>query len=366
MSPPGPSRKPAHVESDPDPDETGVQTDEQVWFSDGNIVVVAANKVAFRVHKGILSLRSEVFRDMFSPAITDAHAATAESESESVEGCPVVHLTDPPEDIRRLFLVLCCGKNYYYDRDELVPVPFAVLASLIRTAHKYAVQDVLDDALARLKKYYTNDLAAWQDPSSRARHVTTVPRDAPTVLHLARLTNTPSLLPTAFLVCTMIATWRDYQPDGSCVSPIAALSVLDLTGVIVGKGLLVQARATRALHLLGAAPSAHCLARETCAAARDGPVAALRGSSRVFKSSMGDAHALTPMVDIFWPRYSRWPKFCGSCHEALVEEDGMVIRLLWKHLPLLFGLRLDEGCWPSSGSLTWTSRDSRERQEAGK
>ena len=105
-SPQGPSRTPrAHVESAPDPDETGVQTDEQVWFPDGNVVVVAANKVAFRVHKGILSLRSDIFRDLFSLANVDA--ATAET----IEGCPVVHLTDPPEEIRHLFLVLCCGKK---------------------------------------------------------------------------------------------------------------------------------------------------------------------------------------------------------------------------------------------------------------
>ena len=105
-SPQGPSRTRARVGSAPDPDETGVQTDGQVWFPDGNIVVVAANKVAFRVHKGILSLRSDIFRDLFSLA-NFADAATAET----IEGCPVVHLTDPPEEIRHLFLVLCCGKK---------------------------------------------------------------------------------------------------------------------------------------------------------------------------------------------------------------------------------------------------------------
>ncbi len=110
-----PSRKRARVEPDPDAhiDKTpdwDIQKDEQVWFSDGNIVIVAANKFAFRVHKCILSLRSEVFRDLFSLAY--AEAATAEV----MDGCPVVHLTDSPEDIRHLFLVLCCGKKYVTPR----------------------------------------------------------------------------------------------------------------------------------------------------------------------------------------------------------------------------------------------------------
>ncbi|KAM5537023.1 hypothetical protein V8D89_009352 [Ganoderma adspersum] len=332
-----PSRKRGDLGPDSDNLKTGVQRDEQGWFSDGNIVVVAANEVAFRVHKGILSLRSEVFRDLFSLANTGTDAATAEVDSETIEGCAVVHLTDPPEDVRHLFLVLCCGKNYYYDCDAVIPVPFSVLASLVRMAHKYAVPDVLADALSRLKKYYTDDLATWQDPSARARHVAAVEEDGPSAIHLARLTNTPSLLPAAFLVCsTELATLWDQDPDSACVSRMAALSVPDQSHAIVGRGFLVQARA---FHLLG-----------------DAPLAALHGKPYLFKSSMSEAHALAPMADIFWARCSHWRKFCESCREALVEEDGMVIRLLWCHLPHLFGLRVDADSWPpSSGSAVQTS-----------
>ncbi len=111
----GPSLKRARVEPDADADTTpdsdsDVQKDDQVWFSDGNIIVVAANKIAFRVHKSILSLRSEVFSDLFSLAY--AEAATAET----MDGCPVVHFSDSSEDIHHLFLVLCCGKKYVTTR----------------------------------------------------------------------------------------------------------------------------------------------------------------------------------------------------------------------------------------------------------
>ena len=89
--------------------------DPEVWLSDGNIVVVSRN-VAFRVHKSILSHHSEIFHDLFSlPDQGD------KGVDEMMDGCPVVRLdSDEPEDLQRLFLVLCCGK-------KCVPDPLCVL-----------------------------------------------------------------------------------------------------------------------------------------------------------------------------------------------------------------------------------------------
>ncbi|PIL33321.1 hypothetical protein GSI_04772 [Ganoderma sinense ZZ0214-1] len=94
----------------------------------------------------------------------------------------------------------------------------AVLASLVR---------VLDDALSRLKIYYTNDLAAWQDPDARARYVAARDADAPTGILLALITNTLSLLPAAFLVCTELMTAYCTYTDRPYQYPAACFSVLD-------------------------------------------------------------------------------------------------------------------------------------------
>ena len=85
------------------------QKDEEVWLSDGSIVVVTADNVAFRVHKSILSRRSEVYNDLFS--LPNADAAMAET----MDGCPVVRVSDSSVDIRHLLLVLCCGKKCVAD-----------------------------------------------------------------------------------------------------------------------------------------------------------------------------------------------------------------------------------------------------------
>lgn len=43
---------------------------ESLWFPDGN-VVLATDTLLFKVHKGVLSLQSSVFKDMFELATVD-------------------------------------------------------------------------------------------------------------------------------------------------------------------------------------------------------------------------------------------------------------------------------------------------------
>lgn len=63
----------------------------EIWLEDGN-VVLQAEGTQFKVYRGILSLNSPVFKDMFSlPQPT--------SGEELVEGCPVVHLSDSAADV---------------------------------------------------------------------------------------------------------------------------------------------------------------------------------------------------------------------------------------------------------------------------
>ncbi|PIL33285.1 hypothetical protein GSI_04735 [Ganoderma sinense ZZ0214-1] len=354
-----PSRKRARVEGEESGSDanhlpaSGLKHDDEVWLSDGNVVVVAADNVAFRVHKSTLERKSEIFRDIFS--LPDADAST----TDAIEGCPVVHISDSSNDIRPLFLVLCCGKNYYYDGDALLAVPFAVLASLIRMAHKYAIQDILDHALSRLKRYYPSDLAAWHDSASRARYVTTRPEHAPEVVALARLTNTPSLLPSALLLCTELLT----APAPACRQPgagrasefklavLAALAVPDqaLPGLIAARGYLVDICAQRALRLLALVPCAGCTHPGMCRAMQDAPLVALR-SGVVSKVPLFYAQdPLRPMVGAVWDGLDR-AMFCAGCRKALVDADEAETRWVWSSLPGIFGVRIgrDGGGWPSA------------------
>ena len=66
--------------------------DTHFWFEDGNVVLVAQD-TGFKVYKGLLAAQSPVFGDVFGSA---SHA------EEEFDGCPVVRLSDSPDDLRVL------------------------------------------------------------------------------------------------------------------------------------------------------------------------------------------------------------------------------------------------------------------------
>lgn len=74
--------------------------DEEFWFEDGTIVLVAGD-IEFKVYARPLVRHSLVFKDMLSlpqPEATDASNALAPP--------PAVHLSDSPGDLRYVFEVL--------------------------------------------------------------------------------------------------------------------------------------------------------------------------------------------------------------------------------------------------------------------
>lgn len=80
-----------------------VKRDEEVWFVDGNIVL-QAHGVAFRVYQDIFALNPEVFAGMFSVP----QPATVET----FDDCPVIHLSDNPNDLRLLLRVIFIDKEH--------------------------------------------------------------------------------------------------------------------------------------------------------------------------------------------------------------------------------------------------------------
>ncbi len=68
--------------------------DEEIWFDDGNIVVVAGD-TAFKLYRGILSSVSPVFKDLFSMPQPET--------TETMDGCPVVLLSDSATELRHFF-----------------------------------------------------------------------------------------------------------------------------------------------------------------------------------------------------------------------------------------------------------------------
>ena len=97
--------KRTRIDSDSIPDATSskstmqgdIKRSEEFWLEDGNLVLVARD-VAFRVYRGLLAAQSTVFQDMF--------ASASPTTDEAFDGCPVVRLSDSPEDLLHLLRVL--------------------------------------------------------------------------------------------------------------------------------------------------------------------------------------------------------------------------------------------------------------------
>ncbi|KAI0697102.1 hypothetical protein C8T65DRAFT_662770 [Cerioporus squamosus] len=283
--------------------------DDQVWLSDGNIVVIAEH-VAFRVHKSILAQHSQVFRDILS--IPSSHTPDV------VDGCEVVHVSDNAEDMRHLLLVLCCGRNYYYHFDEIIP---------------YDVPGVLDPALARLKKYYPITLEAWRDTGNRARYVTsTDPCDAIIAVQLARLTDTSSILPAAFLECCDLtrSLYPETHPRGGSLV-LSDLPPRDHAIVISGQLMITKAAAGALMKLFLVVPASGCTSRGRCRRA------SVSNSAQDFLHFSAGAGLRTGLE---MRAAGVLSTICETCRNALVKPlDGD--RFIWRLLPTFFGVSVD-------------------------
>ena len=71
---------------------------EELWFEEGN-VIISASGLAYKVHSGVLSLHSTVFRDLLGgPALA--------SLPETSDGCPVLRTDDRAWPFMKVAFVL--------------------------------------------------------------------------------------------------------------------------------------------------------------------------------------------------------------------------------------------------------------------
>lgn len=75
----------------------------QPWFDDGNIILVTEDQqTAFKIHRGVVSRYSEIFKGMFE--LPQPNALT-----DSVEGCQVVPMYDNSVELSRLVKAIYDG-----------------------------------------------------------------------------------------------------------------------------------------------------------------------------------------------------------------------------------------------------------------
>ncbi|KDQ56618.1 hypothetical protein JAAARDRAFT_131820 [Jaapia argillacea MUCL 33604] len=201
-----------------------------IWYEDGSVILVA-EATGFKVYKGVLAANSEVFRDMFDLSVP--------STGGSVDGCPIVLLSDDALDVKHLLNALL-DREFFRPMEN--PQPFAVAASLLRLGKKYAIRRVYDEALSCLTHEFPSTLEGWERAEStdysRLQYYVGLEID---VINVVREINLPSLLPILFYLCAAsydspTQIFRGVERgDGS----VAILSRADQEILLTGRHLMV-------------------------------------------------------------------------------------------------------------------------------
>ncbi|KAL6298846.1 hypothetical protein BKA93DRAFT_923261 [Sparassis latifolia] len=242
--------------------EDAVQQDADFWFEDGNIVLIA-NRTAFRVHQGVLSRHSEVLRSLF--------ILGQPVDEETMFGCPSVLLSDSPTDLQHLLRVLYDGSMSYFERAKCLE--FSEVAALVRLSHKYGIEPICRDGLARMRTIFTDDFSTWSD--LRRSTLDGVHSICSPVLHLkaaeaimavslARLTNSLTMLPVALYICCLLQARVLLQGATLSDGSSAQLSAEDLQLCVRAISTLSTGHFAGILRLW-AQPSPQCSRGSTCA-----------------------------------------------------------------------------------------------------
>ncbi|KAL4244066.1 hypothetical protein ABKN59_010958 [Abortiporus biennis] len=124
---------------------------ERIWMDDGNIVIIA-EKTAFRVHKSILSLHSEVFKDIFELE------HPSDSLEETFEGCPTLHISDAASDFTLILEILYIGGKSVAPNKRFV----LELLAMVALGRKYQITHIEESAVQTLKSRYPVTLECWE------------------------------------------------------------------------------------------------------------------------------------------------------------------------------------------------------------
>ncbi|KAI1795316.1 hypothetical protein LXA43DRAFT_1080214 [Ganoderma leucocontextum] len=310
-----------HASSDPvSQTMSNLTRHSEFWFDDGNIVLVAQH-TGFRIYRRLLAAQSTVFADMFTSSSAGA--------DEAFDGCPVVHLTDSHHDLTHLLRVLLPtspGIRYHTTDPERVR-SFDETSSVVRLAHKYHIQSVQDQAMRALQEFFTTDFIAPYTLQRRPQWISVTRIQCIGAVNLARLTDTPLLLPAALYTCCflrgeLLDGWT--REDGT----VEHLCMEDLK------------RCLNASIELGR-QECFVVSRLFC------PVPLQRCHDPNFGSCadcLGNVARSTMCMDII----VRWGRSGTGCKAVLLERTQAERRRIWDGLPQILGITVEGWAKPNA------------------
>ncbi|PIL26555.1 hypothetical protein GSI_12313 [Ganoderma sinense ZZ0214-1] len=255
------------------------------------------------------------------------------------DGCPTVRLSDSPEDLAHFLRVLLPGsQKRFYCRDASAALSFDEVSAVIRLAHKYHVADIQNQGLLLLQDhYFPSDFDRYEE--LRKGH--SLPRNLYGIaaINLARLTNTPSLLPVAFLKCHSL---REAVLDGQkrADGTVEHLSPDDLRRCFVAQSALLERNSQAMGSVFQPKPS------DTC----NDPARCRRGLGDSCNLIVRKGTVFQHDFIINWAKLIELAgqSICPECEKELQARNAKERRKVWDDLPKIFGITV-EG-WSNCGA----------------
>ena len=254
--------------------------------------------------------------------------------STKIDLCKYPHFQD-------IFTILTKEILRFYRTESDPKIPVNELFAVARLAHKYEMDELLRQAMACFKAYYTSRFDVWD----KQGQLGDVPfdlceRDTPFyaigVINLARLTDNISMLPLAFYDCCSLGGrvmqgWT--HPDGT----VEHLSPEDLERFIDGSTALTSRAVRAALQLVDQTYCMKSKYSSPCKSACEfmkqklaNRLATMRGENAL--------HSYKQLACLA----QHLPSVCTACSGALSQEDLKTRKTIWAELPALFGLQLTD------------------------
>ena len=211
------------------------------------------------------------------------------------------------------------------------------LSSVLRLAHKYQIDQLVAQGLAHLMEYYTDDFAEWTK-TDRRTCLDPAPLDAISVINIARLTNTPSVLPLAFLdVCTAGGAVLKGVFCGEPRCFVEGLPVPDLERVIDGRPAMMDYTSRALVRIFKPEPQGYgACSQSRCQRAFASKVEEMEDLLLLlYAEGMGRCWAEEFKND----SGTGWA-ICERCREMVEKRDVKERKAFWKELPKFFKIEI--------------------------
>lgn len=230
-------------------------------------------------------------------------------------------------------MLTCVLPSFYLTEGQPV-IQFEELFAVARLANKYGIDDIQAQALSCLEDsgYFSSDVDHFRRPDPTK--VSVQPVHAIGAVILARLTNTPSMLPAALYRCTalggaVIDGWA--RADGTTEH----LSRADLKCCINARATLAEDGWRVFCLVFDERVDASCLRRDECAAG----LRWVRGTILNGEQSQEQPALRDWTREILRGRLDH--RFCRLCENALQGRNQSGMYSFWAKLPGRFGLVID-------------------------